>query len=461
MNKHVLKIGGSNLKNNDAILKIVQITKQYKGQVFIVVSAFYGVTEKLIKCFHESSNEYIQEIINDAIIVLQKQIKDPVLFKIATLKLERIAQKMKQVLFKNRNENNAFSYGEFISFGEKISASVLCSIFQNHDLNFIELLPEDGLFTDGEPLNATINLEKSSLILNKILEKENYIIPGFYGISDEKEITLLGRGGSDYSASSLANILHAKSLDIWKDVNGFESADPKLVPHTKIIPRIKYDEAAELSYFGAKILHPRTVEPLKKKNIPIRIFNSEGDLSIENPKTIINAKSVITDEVVKSITYNNNFAILKLKGAGLGTKPGILAKVSMLLGDNGINIKSVITSQTQINILLDKEEVELAKSKIESLELKTISSIELKADIAIIALVGEGIINQPGIASRIFSSLAVQEINVQMISFGASEVAIYFIVDEQDKIKALKLTHQAFFKTKASNFYKLEPYDTF
>lgn len=171
---------------------------------------------------------------------------------------------MKQVLFKNRNENNAFSYGEFISFGEKISASVLCSIFQNHDLNFIELLPEDGLFTDGEPLNATINLEKSSLILNKILEKENYIIRGFYGISDEKEITLLGRGGSDYSASSLANILHAKSLDIWKDVNGFESADPKLVPHTKIIPRIKYDEA-ELSYFGAKILHPRTVEPLKKK----------------------------------------------------------------------------------------------------------------------------------------------------------------------------------------------------
>jgi bifunctional aspartokinase / homoserine dehydrogenase 1 len=177
------------------------------------------------------------------------------------------------------------------------------------------------LITDGEFGNASILLRESSRkVKGYFAENHNYVVPGFYGISSEGKTTLLGRGGTDYSAAALAYLLDAESLDIWKDVEGFQTGDPRIVKESHTIDHLSYNEAAELSYFGAKILHPRTVEPLQPKNIPVRIFNIDDPS--DKPGTVIHTDTGEDLHGPKSITYSRNFSVLKLKGTGHRDKAG-------------------------------------------------------------------------------------------------------------------------------------------
>jgi len=456
MKKHVIKFGGSNFKSKESYQNILKAVKAYNGQLFIVVSAFYGVTEKLIDIINhtvkdpEKADILLTGIEKQTYNIINDYIANKELY-VATLKeidfrFKRLADLIN--CLKVMEEIPDFLYSFILSFGERISACTLNAILNQYNIHSKELLPENyGLFTDGDFYNASVNYDKSREHILKNIDSEcHYVIPGFYGISEDRKITLLGRGGSDYSAAAFANILEVESLDIWKDVDGFKTADPKIIDNTLSINNLNYNEAAELAYFGAEILHPRTVEPVKELNIPVRFFNIENFTNPIHPVTVVNGNKHISTEAIKSITYSDNFAILKLKGPGVGNKPGVLAKATGILVDNGINIKSVITSQTTINLLLSKTDIFRAGKLINNLDLPTISVIETCENISVIALIGEGIIEQPGIAAKIFSSLANDNINVVMIAFGASDVAIYFIIDEKDRNKALQLTHDSFFK---------------
>ena len=341
-----------------------------------------------------------------------------------------------------------FIQDRILSYGEKLSSLLLTIILKYNGIDAEECLPEDmGLMTDGEFRNATIDFDKSISPVSTALKADKiFVVPGFYGISEEGKITLLGRGGSDYSAAGIARCIKAESLDIWKDVNGYMTADPKMVKKPTRVSKLSYTEAAELSYFGAKILHPRTVEPLEAMDIPVRIFNIDKKERTLDPLSFISGKSETGSDPAKSVTCSDDFAILRISGPGVGIKPGILAKVTSCLDGRSINIKSVVTSQTSINIYLESADLPRAAQLVRGLNNSTITHLTEIDDMAIVALVGSGIVHEPGIADRMLKALAEKRINTQIVSIGASDVASYVVVNLTDKKEAVRAIHKEFFE---------------
>jgi aspartate kinase/aspartokinase/homoserine dehydrogenase 1 len=221
------------------------------------------------------------------------------------------------------------------------------------------------------------------------------------------------------------------------------TADPKIVENAKRIERLSYNEAAELSYFGARILHPRTVEPLYGSDIQIHIHNMH---STKQSVTIVRPDGYHVQDVIKSVTFNDKIAVLKVKGAGVGHKPGIIGEIGNRMSTAGINIYSVITSQTCINLLFSIDDSEKGLDVLKPLIGGVIDHIEVKRDIALIAVVGEGLIKTEGLAARVFSAVAQKNVNVEMFAAGASDVAYYFIVNKIDMIPAITAVHCSFFE---------------
>ncbi len=455
MSKIVVKIGGSNLKDIDSVNKVIRTIKQYNQPLIIVVSAFYGITGQLIDMLHNVQTDrdridWLTNFLSEMKMkIINDYIDDEVLREKTFIVIKDRLQKLEYYLLGVHyiGETPKFIEDVVLSYGERLSSYILSSILQYHNIDCEEILPEQlGLYTDGEYGNATVNFEKSEKIVKvNLAPDKTFIVPGFYGISMEKKVTLLGRGGSDYSAAAIARCIDAEFLDIWKDVDGFLSADPKIIDNPEKIETLTYTEAAELAYFGAKILHPRTIEPLMDRGIPIRIFNIEKSDDINKPRSVINKLGEMNEQIIKSVTYSNDFSILKLIGPGVGIKPGILAKVTSELGNRNINIKSVITAQTSINFLIAIDDLEKAYQLVRELEPEAVNNIIADNSVSLIAIVGEGILENHGIAARTFGAMSKGEINVKIISLGASPVAAYFIVDRVDTEKAINLVHSEFF----------------
>lgn len=460
--KIVVKFGGSNLKRKEDIANLIAAVRSYGQPIVIVVSALYGVTDMLVHAVSRAVScettipELSARLLDSHRQVIDLYIEEPRYRQRILSDLgERIAE-----LEKNLHGIHClgdipdFAEDRVLSYGERLSSLVLTGILSYHDLACRECLPEDlGLFTNGEYGSATVDFETSEAVVKQFIEGNHIcVIPGFYGISLDAKVTLLGRGGSDYSAAAIARCIDAQFVDLWKDVPGFLSADPKLVAQPSLIHTLSYSEAEELCYFGARIAHPRTFEPLADKKIPVRLFDitriSESEWEGPVPVTIIGEQAVIDDEVVKSVTYSDDFGVLKLHGAGVGIKPGILAKVTSGLSKANINIKSVITSQTCINILLSASDLGKGLSVVEELGLKTVSTITALDNISLIAVVGEGILERPGIAARALGAVFSHGINVLTISAGASDVAIYFIIDRSHRQTAVHAIHREFFEEK-------------
>ncbi|NTV59141.1 MAG: aspartate kinase, partial [Deltaproteobacteria bacterium] len=245
-------------------------------------------------------------------------------------------------------------------------------------------------------------------------------------------------------AAVVAAALNAEVLEVWKDVPGYMSADPKFVPEAQMIPFLSYDEAAELSYFGAKILHPRTVEPLRRLGLAIAVKNT---MNPGAPGSLITAKSAQSKIPIKSVAHDTDIAILKVHASGVGARPGVLARVSSTITGSGLNIKSVVTSQTCISFLLARKDVDKAYQAVQLLSPKPYRSLVKIQDVALVGIVGKGLLRRKGIAARCFTAVAERNVNVEMISFGPSEVAVYFLVRNKDLQKAVEAIHTSFFST--------------
>jgi len=453
MDKIVVKFGGSNLKDIQGLKWILDRIQEYNRPLIIVVSAFYGITNFLTQGLEQvqSQEDSIEELLNNI-----RNTK----FEALDYFLEDSEQKesVKELLQTRMTQLGKYLRGihyigdvpdfvadQVLSYGERLSSLILTAILQSRNLSAKEALPEEiGLYTDGEYGNATVDFSKSTAPVQKALSGDYiYVVPGFYGIGQNGKVTLLGRGGSDYSAAALARMLKASSLDVWKDVQGYRTADPKMVPQSQRIPTLTYQEAAELSYFGAKILHPRTVEPLMSHNIPIRLFNiEEAGL---NPRSIITDNQITTSHGVKSVTYSDDFSILRLEGPGIGVKHGILAQITSLLDQNGINIKSVVTSQTVINLYLESRDLEEALSLVEQSENPSLTKVTGQKNLTIVAVVGQGIKDQPGLAMKMIAALSDKNINIQNIALGASDTASYLVIARGDREEAVRAIHHRFF----------------
>jgi aspartate kinase len=338
------------------------------------------------------------------------------------------------------------------SFGERLSADLLATALRARGIQATHRMPHKiGLITDGRFGDATADIGKSSPNLHLHLDpllKEGMIVflPGFFGVSDAGDITTFGRGGSDYSAAVVAAALGVEILEVWKDVPGYMSADPRFVPTARFIPLLSYDEAAELSYFGAKILHPRTVEPLRRIRLNIAVKNT---MSPDAPGSLISFQTPRTGRPIKSVAHDTDIGILKVHASGVGARPGILALVSGTLTESGINIKSVVTSQTCISFLLGRKDLDKGYQAIRGMKVRPYRKLVKVKDVALVGIVGAGILRLKGIAAKCFTAVAQQNVNIEMSSFGPSEVALYLIVKQKDLHKAVEAIHTTFFPSES------------
>lgn len=454
----VAKFGGGCLRVPEDFINIANILKEGQPEsTVLVVSAVFGVTDQLHNStkFALKSEESIPlsianirsrhlEIIEQALdnSIIRYRVKNSVEKRLK--KLERLLYGVAYI-----GEITASVWPLILSQGERLAVDILTGVLNDKGLR-AEALESDtiGIVTDCVFENATVNIlaarkNLQERILPLLDEDIIPVITGFFGCNESGQPTSFGRNGSDYSAAVIAHCLDAPALDIWKDVNGFMTTDPEFTESAVPITHLSYDEAAELSYFGAKILHPRTVEPLRGSNIEIRIRN------IRNPGgfcTAILPDGFAKEDVIKSVTCSSDISILKIRGAGVGFMSGIIGEIGHQLSKSSINIYSVITSQTCINLLVDAKDATKSKQTLEPLVGGVIERIDVCEDVALIALVGEGVLTTKGLAARVFSAVAESGVNVEMFSAGASDVAYYFIVQQDDMDIAVRAVHRCFFE---------------
>ena len=452
----VIKIGGGSLKGKRNIQEILDLISDRGRGNIIVVSALSGITDMLIEGMSEALKDdaSIPSIIslfrNKHVLVARHIMPAGKHYQRYTRDLNDHLGQLERLYYglNFTKEITPKMMDVISSFGERLSADLLATALRSRGLQVTYLMPHKiGLITDGKFGDATANVPKTARNLQKHLTpliREGMIvfIPGFFGVSEEGDVTTFGRGGSDYSAAVVAAAMGAEILEVWKDVPGYMSANPKFVPEAQLIPLLSYDEAAELSYFGAKILHPRTVEPLRRLRLNIAVKNT---MNPDAPGSLIAPKAPAVQQLIKSVAHDTDIAILKVHASGVGARPGILALVSRTLTESGINIKSVVTSQTCISFLLSRKDIEKGYHALQGLKPRPYRKLVKVRDMALVGIVGEGILRRKGIAARCFTAVAERNVNIEMSSFGPSEVALYFIVRQQDLQKAVQAIHTTFF----------------
>jgi len=273
------------------------------------------------------------------------------------------------------------------------------------------------------------------------------VVTGFIAGDSKGRITTLGRGGSDYTAAILGAALEADEIWIWTDVDGILTTDPRLVEDAKIIKEISYIEAMELAYFGAKVLHPKTIEPAMEKGIPVRVKNS---FKPEVPGTAIVKDQEKSSDIVKAISVKGNAVLLTVSGVGMIGVPGVAARVFKALADEKVNILMISqgSSEANISMVIDKGDIDNAVRalKEEFIGANIVRDVHYNEDVSIIAVVGAGMKGTKGVAARVFRAVAEAGVNVLMIAQGSSEVNISFVVGSEDAKEAAKALHREFIK---------------
>jgi aspartate kinase len=454
----VIKIGGGCLRGKKKIAEIVDLLPGKGAGNIVVVSALYGITDILIDSMSVALEDdakiskIISRIKSRHMLVARHLIHSAAAMKTFKQNFNKLLAELERLYYGlNFIQEITPKLNDVISsFGERLSALLLSSVMRAQGAKAVYRMPHDiGIITDGKFGDATANLKKTGENFQKTLLpmiKKNLIlfIPGFYGVNERGDITTFGRGGGDYSAALIAVVSGAESLEVWKDVDGYLSADPKFIPESQLIPELSYDEAAELSYFGAKILHPRTVEPLRKKRLIIAVKNT---LNPDVVGSVITHRRRVLASVVKSVAYTNDIGILKVHASEVGDRLGILSLVSGELAENEINIKSVVTSQTCISLLLALKDLEPGRKVLMGIKPRPFRRLEKIDNVALISVVGEGLLTRPGIAAKCFTAAAGCNVNVEMIAFGPSRVALYFIVQKKHLRRAVAAIHSTFFSS--------------
>jgi len=452
----VIKIGGGCLKDGPAANLIIElIAKRGKGDVF-VLSAFYGVTDILISGIDRAleAEENIPLIINTLRTrhnhIIKKLIQEEIPIKQLSKSLGDVYKKLERYYYgiNFTREATPRMQDMIATFGERISAIILAKALVCRGVDSSFVLPEElGIISDGKFTDASVVMDKTrknlSAWMARHYEPQKIVfVPGFYGISEKGDITTFGRGGSDYSAAVVAAAAGASVLEIWKDTQGFMTADPDNIPQCKLIPELTYEEAAELAYTGAGILHPRTVEPVRKAGINIAIKNTYDPDALGS---LITQTGITTPTIVKSVSYTRDVAVLKIHASGVGARHGILSQITESLAADSINIKSVVTSQTCISLLLSRKDIAKGHKSIQGIEPSPYRKSTVICDVALVSIVGEGLHQNRGIAAKCFTAVSNANVNIEMISFGTSNAALYFLVQERSLDRTIQALHSIFF----------------
>jgi len=457
MSTVVLKIGGGILRNKESFLRVVDIVKNKQvnnEKQLIVISALYGVTDFLINSLNECVLN--QNIVEQKIIELKKMhfdyldyISNPEVKQKASFELNDKISILEKFLYgvSYLKEISPRSKDLVQSFGERLSPVILEAFLLDAKLKakFIDA-EEAGIVCKGNFENAFIDFDKTSINLHakvdKLLDSTIILLPGYYGIDESGDVKTFGRGGTDYSSGFISNIFDAK-LEIWKDVSGFMTADPKVVKNAKQIESLSYEEAEELGYLGAKILHPKTIDPLRQKGLCAEVKNV---FAPEIKGTIICSNKKMHELVVKSISSIKEIAVVSIESTSMVNVPGFASLVFSKLAQKNISIDIIVTSEASISFSLDPKQVDLAIDSMQGIAEQYPCKIKVVTGLSVIAVVGEGLKQTSGVAGRLFNALGVNGLNVELISQGASEINITFAVNKNDLEKAVNIVHDEFIK---------------
>lgn len=460
----VLKFGGTSVANSKNILLVEKIIKNQsqKNHVIAVVSALSGVTDGLINAAEKASKkeEKYVEIIKDLENKHLNLIKE----------LLPISEQSSWLSFvkKNFNDiedicNGIFVLGEFTprikdkitSYGEFLSSNIIAAKLKSDGLDCAWFDSRKYIKTNSNFVNAKVNFKKTNAEIQKYFSENSQkitIVPGFIASDEDGNQTTLGRGGSDFTASIIASAIDAEELQIWTDVSGMMTADPRLVPNAKAISTISYQEAMELSHFGAKVLYPPTIQPVMDKNIDLWIKNTFAD---EDFGTLISHKNLEkTDNVIVGISNMSKVALLTLEGSGMVGIPGFSAKLFQCLSQEKINVILITQSSSEhsITVAINESDVKRAEKALnhtfeDDLKLHKIEPLKIEKSLAIIAVVGENMKSRSGVSAKLFGALGNNGVNVRAIAQGSSEKNISVVISENDVAKAVNVLHEEFFES--------------
>jgi aspartate kinase len=437
----VLKFGGTSVGTPQGMNQIREIITKDNNKKLIVLSALSGVTntlveigERLRKKEHDQATKVIKK--------LQKRYDEFLeeLFKTDSFKNQASVIIAESMTFIKSCLEKPFTNSidkELLAQGELMSTNIFNLHLQEHELNSALINALDFVRTDAfsEPDEAFINKELSDILMKQPAETNLIITQGYICRNAEGHIDNLKRGGSDYTASLVGAALNADEIQIWTDIDGMHNNDPRVVDKTFSIPQLSFEEAAELAYFGAKILHPSCIRPAQKKTIPVRLKNT---MKPEAPGTLIHTKEG-SGEGIKAIAAKDGIVAIKIKSLRMLMAYGFLRRVFEIFEKYKTPIDVITTSEVAISVTIDN--IYYLDSILS--ELRPFGEVEVDQEQSIICLVGNMVAEKPGLVSKIFAAL--QDVPVRMISYGGSRHNISVVVDTQYKKEALKRLNDGVF----------------
>lgn len=446
----------------ESISNVLTIVKQRaeRGPLAVVVSAMKGVTDQLVETcnrMERSSFSYKETIdalekrhfsIAREMLPAQEQSDLITELKMLLNELEDVLQGVSLV-----QEITPKTRDFIMGFGERLSAKILTYLVKSHSIEAEYTDARSFIVTDSRFGNARVDLE---VTYNKIRsyfvttdKPKVFVVTGFIAATKRNLSTTLGRGGSDYTAALIGAALNTDLIEIWTDVNGLMTANPGKVKRAFPIHEISYEEAMELSHFGAKVIYPPTLIPALKAQIPIVIKNT---FDPSQPGTSIRKEITPTNNLIKGLSSIDNITMLTVKGSGMIGVSGIAARIFRSLADADVNIIMITqaSSEHTVSIAVLPHQATIAKNAIhrefeEELQGQEIDDVDVEKDLSVIAIVGDNMRNIPGIAGRIFRALGRNGINIRAIAQGSSERNISFVVSNRDENKAINTLHDAFF----------------
>jgi aspartokinase/homoserine dehydrogenase 1 len=458
----VMKFGGTSMGSTAAIESVKKIVREKLNQenLIVVVSAMSGTTDLLIRCgkmaaagtdgwlelLQQMEQRHLETI--KSIVPIQHQSHVLSFTKTYCNELEDILNGVS--LLKELSDR---TLDRIMSFGELMSSRIIAASFVMDGLPAVwkdarELIQTNTRYGAAEVDFVTTN----SQINNYLLEGNTLtVIPGFIAREEGGTTTTLGRGGSDYTAAIIAGAVSASALEIWTDVTGMMTADPRWVANARTIPVISYKEAMELSHFGAKVIYPPTIQPVMHKNIPVWVKNT---FDPQAHGTLIQSENLPTGETIRGLTSINKIALLSLEGSGMVGIPGFSKRLFEALASVRVNVILITQSSSEhsICVAIDASQATKAKTAIDDafayeIKIGSIEPIAIEEDLSVIALVGENMKSHPGISGKMFGTLGRNGVNVRAIAQGSSERNISAVISSLDVKKSLNVLHEEFFET--------------
>lgn len=458
-----MKFGGTSVGDVPRLQEVVSIVKQFLGeQPVVVASAMGGLTNVLLDTAQKAVARSTGEVNNAVAAIRERHLAIANALVLDHPRRARLITEQQALIDELSNlyhgvallrELSPRSLDAIASFGELLSCRQIAAILEENGIpsQFVDartIVRTDDQFGEANIDFAVSNPAIHAALVPLVKKGIVPVVTGFVASTEDGITTTIGRSGSDYTGSMVGAAVDSREIWIWTDVDGVMTADPRSVSGAKVLSEISYREAAEMSYFGAKVIHPKTMVPAIEKRIPIRIKNT---FNPAHPGTLISASPNNGGTSAKTVTSINDLAIIAIEGNGMIGVPGVSARIFGALARAQVNVMMISQASSEHNvcIIVPRKDCAAGTKALREefstdIAKKVIDDVSVKDPVSIVAVVGEGMIGSKGIAGRTFDAVAKADVNIIAIAQGSSELNISFVVEQQDAKRAVQAVHDAF-----------------